>query len=39
LPREAQSLVFVLGAEPADDAVTEASPHYLDEVQVSALIP
>ena len=39
LPREAQSLVFVLGAEPADDAAAAASPHYLDEVQVSALIP
>lgn len=39
LPREAQSLVFVLGAEPADNASAEASPHYLDDVQVSALIP
>ena len=39
LPRGAQSLVFLLGAEPTDNAPAEASAHYLDDVQVSVLIP
>ncbi len=39
LPRGAQSLVFVLGAEPTDDASSEASAHYLDDVHVSVLFP
>lgn len=39
LPRGAQSLVFILGAGPADDAAAETSPHYLDDVHVSVLIP
>ncbi len=39
LPRGARSLVFILGAEPPDDASAEASPHYLDDVRVSVLIP
>ena len=37
LPRGAQSLVFLLGAVPPDDASAEASPHYLDDVHVSVL--
>lgn len=36
LPREAQSLVFLLGALPPDDA-SEASVHYLDDVHVSVV--
>ncbi len=39
LPSGAQSLVFILGAGPADDSSGEASPHYLDDVHVSVLIP
>ena len=39
LPRGAQSLVFILGAEPVDDASPQTSPHYLDDVHVSVLIP
>jgi hypothetical protein len=39
LPRGAQTLVFVLGAEPTANASAEASPHYLDEVHVSLVIP
>ena len=38
-PRGAQSLVFMLGAGPADNASAETSPHYLDDVHVSVLIP
>ncbi len=36
-PRGAQSLVFILGALPPDDASAEASAHYLDDVRVSVL--
>ncbi len=39
LPRGAQSLVFILGAGPADDASAETSVHYVDDVHVSVLIP
>ena len=39
LPRGAQSLVFVLGAEPPENASAESSAHYLDDVQVSVLLP
>ena len=37
LPRGAQSLVFILGAGPAEDASAETSPHYLDDVRVSVI--
>lgn len=39
LPCGAQSLVFILGAGPADDASADSSAHYLDEVHVSVLFP
>jgi hypothetical protein len=39
LPRGARTLVLVLGAEPAEDPSAAATPHYLDDVHVSALIP
>lgn len=39
LPSGAQSVVFILGAGPADDGSGEASPHYLDDVHVSVLFP
>jgi hypothetical protein len=39
LPSGAQSLVFLLGAGPEDDALGETSPHYLDDVHVSVLFP
>ena len=39
LPHGAQSLVFLLGAAPPDDASVQASAHYLDDVQVSVLTP
>ncbi len=39
LPRGAQSLVFILGAGPAEDASAETSVHYVDDVQVSVFTP
>ena len=39
LPRGAKTLVFVLGAVPPEPRTEEASVHYLDDVQVSLLIP
>ena len=37
LPRGAQSLVFLLGVLPPEDASAKASVHYLDDVHVSVL--
>lgn len=39
LPRGAKSLVFVLGAGTVDEAPVGAQAHYLDDVQISILIP
>lgn len=37
LPRVAKTLVFILGALPAEDASLQSSAHYLDDVHVSLL--
>jgi hypothetical protein len=37
LPRVAKTLVFILGALPAEDASLQSSAHYLDVVHVSLL--
>ncbi|MFN0074950.1 MAG: hypothetical protein ACKVY0_00595 [Prosthecobacter sp.] len=37
LPHGSQTLIFILGAVPPEDAAMEASVHYLDEVSVTLL--
>jgi len=39
LPRGDRSLFFIRGPEPPDDGFAEASPHYLDDIRVSLLLP
>lgn len=38
-PRGYRSLVFIRGPEPPDDGFADASPHCLDDVRVSLLLP
>ncbi len=39
LPRGARSPLCILGEEAPDDGPADASPHYLDDVPVSLLLP